>query len=204
MRGPWDRLIYSSSYDKVDISSQELHEHAQEGKDFTQNFRLLNRKAHTTIRQKFGSIEDFLTKRGAWRIGNPERVPDARELTQSQTSVCRVIRNTQLVSQLKHLYEYNCQVCGDQRKRHRVQPYAEGHHIRPLSHSGPDIKENMLVLCPNHHADLDYGMVSINPDSWTIAHAYENDTDGGVLSVRENHDLNSDFLAYHNEHIVII
>ncbi|ULA60744.1 MAG: hypothetical protein LZF60_270070 [Nitrospira sp.] len=42
--------------------------------------------------------------------------------------------------------------------------YAEAHHLRPLGylHNGPDLPSNMLVLCPNHHAQCDLGAIRLN------------------------------------------
>jgi predicted restriction endonuclease len=47
-------------------------------------------------------------------------------------------------------------------------PYAEAHHVKPLGapHDGPDVRENILCVCPNHHAQLDYG--AIMPDGKSL------------------------------------
>lgn len=41
----------------------------------------------------------------------------------------------------------------------KVAPYAEAAHIRALGspHNGPDVIENVLCLCPNHHVLFDNG-----------------------------------------------
>ncbi|MBN1382682.1 MAG: HNH endonuclease [Deltaproteobacteria bacterium] len=31
------------------------------------------------------------------------------------------------------------------------EPFAETHHINPLSDGGLDISKNIIVTCPNHH-----------------------------------------------------
>jgi predicted restriction endonuclease len=55
--------------------------------------------------------------------------------------------------------------------------YAEAHHIRPLGspHNGPDVAGNILCLCPNHHAELDYGVrpLELNDLRKTNAHAID-------------------------------
>jgi 5-methylcytosine-specific restriction protein A len=81
--------------------------------------------------------------------------------------------------------------------------YAEGHHLRPLGrpHEGPDTPENLVVLCPNHHADFDYGLVSVDPGSLTVAHAYEPRLSGTTLTVDGDHPLAPEHLAYHNREI---
>lgn len=72
----------------------------------------------------------------------------------------RIVRDTEKTKALKEIYNYRCQVC---RKRISITEnkfYCEVHHIRPLGqpHNGEDEKENMIVLCPNHHAMFDLGL----------------------------------------------
>lgn len=42
--------------------------------------------------------------------------------------------------------------------------YAEAAHIRALGkpHAGPDVPENVLCLCPNHHALFDNGGIHLS------------------------------------------
>jgi predicted restriction endonuclease len=118
------------------------------------------------------------------------------------TQITRKIRDTDTANELKELYGYACQLCGETRQREQNLPYAEAHHIHPLGDTppGPDTKSNILILCPNHHSDFDYGQIKIvDLETFEIAHAYEQAVDGNTLTV--NHDLNLDFLQYHNEHI---
>jgi predicted restriction endonuclease len=60
--------------------------------------------------------------------------------------------------QVKELHKYECRICGHSIQLGGGLRYAEAHHIRPLGgqHKGPDVAENLLCLCPNHHAELDY------------------------------------------------
>lgn len=124
-------------------------------------------------------------------------VPEEREVTST-----RAIRNTGIVNQLKEEYNYQCQVCGEKRMRGTDTYYAEGHHLKPLNDGGPDNVANIVVLCPNHHADFDYGMIKIDPDSLDITHAYEDDR-GMTLDVLPGHDLDSDFLEYNNNNVAV-
>jgi putative restriction endonuclease len=41
--------------------------------------------------------------------------------------------------------------------------YSEAAHIRALGrpHNGPDRKDNMLVLCPEHHIQFDAGILTL-------------------------------------------
>ena len=64
---------------------------------------------------------------------------------------------------MKSEYYNYCQICKTRIPLGKNSYYSEAHHIRPLgsNHKGPDIKENLVVLCPNHHAEFDYGVLRI-------------------------------------------
>lgn len=65
---------------------------------------------------------------------------------------------------------------------------AAAHHIQPLGipYNGPDVIGNILCLCPNHHAELDYGVRAL-----TVA----------GLSHLDGHELDPRFVEYHNRKI---
>src|SRR5690606_19162445 len=75
-----------------------------------------------------------------------------------ETKIQRIIRDTALSKKVKALHNYKCQLCGTTIELPNGQRYAEAHHIKPLGspHDGPDIMGNLICLCPNHHAMLDY------------------------------------------------
>lgn len=75
----------------------------------------------------------------------------------------RIIRDTNLSRRVKALNHYKCQLCGYTMVLPDGSHYAEAHHIRPLGkpHNGPDVIENILCLCPNHHTEMDYGISKI-------------------------------------------
>src|SRR2546426_5262959 len=98
----------------------------------------------------------------------------------------RIIRDTAMATKLKQTYRFRCQVCGTIRKDGKGQPYAEAHHVKPLGHphDGPDSKDNLVVLCPNHHADFDLGAIAIDAhDGRTIMHKFEKSLDGTRISL---------------------
>nr|WP_310927627.1 HNH endonuclease [Halogeometricum sp. S3BR5-2] len=140
---------------------------------------------------------------GRERIDRAEAAADLDAPERVETSRTRVVRNTPLATALKRRYDFACQVCGARRRREAEEGYSEAHHVRPLGrpHDGPDAEANLLVLCPNHHADFDYGLVTVDPDSHRIAHAYDAVVDGGTLFVRGDHALDARFLEYHNREI---
>jgi 5-methylcytosine-specific restriction enzyme A len=61
-------------------------------------------------------------------------------------------RNRTLVRRLREIYMGRCQVCAfDPASVYGVN-VACAHHIHYLSRGGMDVFENLVLLCPNHHA----------------------------------------------------
>src|SRR5438552_2296496 len=58
-----------------------------------------------------------------------------------------------------------CEVCGWAPSEYLLKFFVHGrliqiHHLLPISCGGTDDEENLLILCPNHHAIADaFGMV---------------------------------------------
>jgi hypothetical protein len=107
--------------------------------------------------------------------------PPARVLAKSY----RVLRDTALTKRLKALHHDRCQICGLRIELPNGHMYSEAHHIQPLSdpHNGPDVAQNILVLCPNHHAMCDYGAIHL---------------DLGQLRLHPSHQVGRRYIDYHN------
>lgn len=125
-----------------------------------------------------------------------DRPAEATEPTpRYEVTVSRLVRDTTVTRQVKALHGYRCQVCGER----LATPggfYAEAAHIRPLGapHHGPDTLDNVLCLCPNHHALFDFG-------SFGIAANYALLGLPGQLRTQANHPPDPVQLAYHRQHI---
>ena len=128
---------------------------------------------------------------------------DAEPPSRTEYTTTRTIRDTKRAEMAKQLYDHRCQLCGDRRESADGSLYAEAHHVKPLGnpHRGPDTAANLLVLCPNHHADFDYGRVRIDPESLVVDHAFDDAVDGTFLTVDNDHELDADYLSYHNDRI---
>jgi hypothetical protein len=124
--------------------------------------------------------------------------PERRTTVQDQ-----IQRNQHLVDALKALYDHKCQICDRRLQQGNEDGYSEVHHIRPLGdpHTGPDKQSNMLVLCPNHHADFDNGMIIIEPSTREITHLYDKKYTGTQLETIGWHELDNEHLEYHNTEI---
>jgi hypothetical protein len=115
-------------------------------------------------------------------------------------TVSRFIRNTLKSDSLKSAYNYKCQICDKQIKKPDGSLYAEAHHIRPLGdpHHGSDVCNNMIVLCPNHHAEFDYGIIAIDPNNNTVIHIDASDPyHGKNVFFTSRHRLKRENLEYH-------
>ena len=110
--------------------------------------------------------------------------------------VTRYIRDTAIGNELKSFYEYKCSFCNTIISRPFDNPYVEACHIKPLNEDGPDIKENIIVLCPNHHVELDFGAITIDPISMTISHIDKtNPLDGKKVQLK--HQIVDEYLEFH-------
>lgn len=147
-----------------------------------------------TLQRRAEGREPVDNDEQATDITRPERIESVRS---------RIVRNTQVSKSLKRRYSNTCQVCGDRREQSENRGYSGGHHLKPLGapHNGLDIESNVVVLCPDHHADFDYGMIGVDPSTLVIRHKYEPHVSGTRLTIREDHGLAEEFLRYHEKHI---
>jgi predicted restriction endonuclease len=88
---------------------------------------------------------------------------DAAEPERRGTIVNRIIRDTAMTRELKQRYQNRCQICLSAFHLENGVTYSEAHHIRPLGepHNGPDTEDNILILCPNHHAQCDFCAIKL-------------------------------------------
>ncbi|WP_435334760.1 HNH endonuclease [Haloarchaeobius sp. TZWWS8] len=132
----------------------------------------------------------------AIKLPRGSRTTERREFTSED-----VIRNEALVRQVKRMHDHNCQICGEKRLQGPEDGYSEVHHLMPLGEDGPDIPENVVVVCPNHHVDFENGMISIDPRTKEITHFYDSEISGRELLVEDGHQVGPEYLAYNN-HVV--
>lgn len=146
-------------------------------------------------RFRLESITDEGAEAASGRVAENPSLFDAREPSPRRSSVVtRAVRDTALTRAVKTLYDFRCQVCGE-RIETPAGPYAEAAHIRPLGrpHNGPDTLENVLCLCPTHHAAFDLYAFAVGEDGQLIGVA-------GVLSIHPDHEIDFEQIAYHRRH----
>ena len=100
--------------------------------------------------------------------------------------VSRFIRESALSRTVKKQNDYRCQICGETVHLANGEKYAEAHHIQPLGapHNGEDTIGNMICVCPNHHAQLDFGAIKLDKKA-----------------LKRGFCVEEKFVDYHNEKI---
>lgn len=108
-----------------------------------------------------------ISKQQEFEVPDTPTAIDINEPTEPErvlTKTYRILRDTKLARQIKWLHKNQCQICDHSVELKNSDAYAEAHHVQPLGspHNGPDVAENILCVCPNHHVQLDYGAIKIN------------------------------------------
>jgi len=80
-----------------------------------------------------------------------------------KTLVTKYKRYDKLATDLKKIYNSECQICGFTFKKKNGKNYAEAHHIIALGVDGDDDAENLVVVCANCHRQLHYDSPEISP-----------------------------------------
>lgn len=79
---------------------------------------------------------------------------DPEEVTISSKSFKR---DNRTVAQIKILRDFKCQICSTTIKKKDGTFYIEAAHIEPKHRKGRETPDNILLLCPNHHKEFDFG-----------------------------------------------
>ena len=116
-------------------------------------------------------------------------------------TIYQLKRNSKLSKLLKEHYSFRCQVCGKSISIEN-ENYAEVHHIRPRNrYSGDDVWENMIVLCPNHHVEFDYGVLFLNPSNFHLVHKFDSEINGKKITVKPPHVIGREYAEFAKTHI---
>lgn len=66
-------------------------------------------------------------------------------------------RNNVLIAKIKKERNFKCQICNTKILKSNGSYYIEAAHIKAKKDRGNETKENILILCPNHHKEFDFG-----------------------------------------------
>lgn len=147
------------------------------------NCKYLQLGKQLSIPGGIASVPGYVPMRPEEKPATDIQEPEAPERV--RYTVSRVVRDSPLVRDIKALHRNRCQLCEQVIALYGGQTYAEAHHIKPLGakHNGPDVAANILCVCPNCHAQLDYGAIPIRLS---------------CLRVVQGHRVGEEYVEYHN------
>lgn len=114
-----------------------------------------------TLLDRLGDLSEKQLRKEVEAYASSEKPKSVRQLVE------KLQRNRRLVEKLKKLYKGKCQLCGFTFKQRNGRPYCEAAHLQPMARreANIDVKDNLFILCPNHHKMLDYGSLRIEWDA---------------------------------------
>lgn len=111
------------------------------------------------------------------------------------------VRDRRNAANVKARYDNTCLFCGERLQVGVDRHYCEAAHIKALGepHNGPDIEENIIPLCPNHHLQFDRGVLSIQRRNgeYRLLSKLPNDAlHNKILEVR--HEIGEEYINWHH------
>ncbi|KYG83886.1 hypothetical protein AWN68_00855 [Roseivirga echinicomitans] len=93
-------------------------------------------------------------------------ITDLKNLDKDETETVTINqkvykRDNKTLAQIKILRDFECQICSKKIKKEKGGFYIEAAHIKPKNKKGKETPDNILILCPNHHKEFDYGSRTI-------------------------------------------
>lgn len=70
-------------------------------------------------------------------------------------------RDNKTISLIKILRDFKCQICHSSILKKDGTYYIEAAHIKPKHQKGGETPDNIILLCPNHHKEFDFGNLTI-------------------------------------------
>ena len=129
--------------------------------------------------------------------------PDYSQPPRVPTIISRIVRDTALGRSIKKKNNWRCNICGIKIPLPNDSYYIEAHHLHPLGgeYCGPDTEKNILILCPTHHAEFDYGSIAINPQTGLIEHIDPSNPFNKRKPVSLHKNVGRQYLLYHYNNI---
>lgn len=114
------------------------------------------------ILRRSDSLDNYANTKGSIseRIFNALATVSANAPNTRKILVEQTIRNdSPIIKALKQKHHYKCQFpnCNSIIKKANGDLYVEVAHIEAVHKGGKSVEGNLLVLCPNHHKEFDYG-----------------------------------------------
>lgn len=119
------------------------------------------------LKQKIGNLTDEEIRRK--RLDRLKKYDKKLKAGKQEVSSRSVNKSDPILKEdIKQLYRYKCQICGEQIRKFgwtaelsEQQEFeylsADAHHIVPLQENGLDVPSNIICVCPNCHRRLHTG-----------------------------------------------
>ena len=124
-----------------------------------------------TVAETIGPILDDIAPDGDLKALNEKLANETPE--KIEAIVTRTVRgDTRLIQALKQACDFKCQFpnCGKRIPKKDGGFYIEVAHIEPVRSGGRSVFGNLLVLCPNHHKEVDFGLLDIIEQTPELLH----------------------------------
>lgn len=158
------RLIYSDVWDFI-AEAQILQKEAIANGGARKNIKIpneLHRKIafYTTETPDVWLVETFNARDNNELIDslqesnelNYEQNDSSSKIIETYKHVKLRVLDRKIGDNLKKLYHYRCQVCGEAiGEPYGFHPIIDAHHIDPFTVSHNNNFDNIMILCPNHH-----------------------------------------------------
>ena len=191
----YGELIYPESSDRKQINYFLFFDKLDSCRE---PFEVLKKKSKSRIFSNEGIFEikeesthKRITKIKVKKLPIEKTIVKAEKRRRKASQI--LTRNSTKVKKLKEFYNNECQIeqCNfklNYEKNGKIKQYSHVHHYNQLSKSLIDSLDNMIVLCPNHHAEFDFGVKLIHYDGKTIIDRKGKET-GETIKFRKGHKL---------------
>ncbi|MEC4684177.1 MAG: HNH endonuclease [Nitrospirota bacterium] len=165
-RGVYDKTVYAHLIGKnvpsklpAVVFNDLLKNWLQNNSTKLKDWYLLDADRHDKV-----LIEAFFSQPQVLDTPKASDINDPPETTRIETTIYRVLRDTALSREVKIAQKFKCQLCAKTIQLSDGSFYAEAHHVKPLGrpYNGPDIKDNIICVCPTCHVLLDYKVIRLD------------------------------------------
>lgn len=138
-----------------EVIYDEINQLMYSGTDYSQEIAILKNIYKYFMDQEF----DFDVLEQQSIIDNFNEIPDLEDENAQTKTVQNTTytRNNILIAKIKKERNFECQICKIKIQKRNGNFYIEAAHIKAKKDKGNEKKENILILCPNHHKEFDYG-----------------------------------------------
>ncbi|MGA8763260.1 MAG: HNH endonuclease [Candidatus Sulfotelmatobacter sp.] len=150
-----DRFVRERAEQRARLGLQGARTDAQAEEQLTVLSHLTSRRPRETAREELLRIAEQLP-----HMPRPTVLPRMAERHEVVSSAIRVL--------LRELHDGKCQLCSFTFEKKGGEPYFEVHHVEARVGHHP---QNLLVVCPNCHAQLEHAEVDLleRHDGWLVA-----------------------------------